>query len=101
MSNISNLEQYLAAEKASRREQQKDVPDSDGSKPFLVSIGVKELNATNKKRADWKQILNKAHGFTGDLAEQFLGFKDWFEKVGIVRQSARRPLLQPAHRTPM
>ncbi len=81
MSSISSLEQYLAAEKSSRREQPKDVPDSDGSKPFLVSIGDKELKANNKKRADWKQILNKVPNFTGDdLTEQFSGFKEWLEK---------------------
>ena len=80
MSNISNLQQYLAAEKASRGEQQKDVPDSDGSKPFLVCIGAKELKATNKKRASWKQILNKVHDFTGDFTEQFSALKEWLEK---------------------
>ena len=35
MSGISSLKQYLQAEKASRGEQQKDVPDSD----FLISVG--------------------------------------------------------------
>ena len=34
-SGISSLKQYLQAEKASRGEQQKDVPDSD----FLISVG--------------------------------------------------------------
>ena len=33
MSNMKNLHEYLAAEKASRREQQKDVPDSEPREP--------------------------------------------------------------------
>ena len=76
MSGISSLKQYLQAEKASRGEQQKDVPDSD----FLLSVGGQELKATNAKQADWKQLLSKAPEFTGNLTDQFKAFKEWLEK---------------------
>ena len=69
----------LKGEKAIRREQQQDVPDSDGSKPFAFSIGGRDLQASNRKGADWKQILNKAKDLTGDLTQQFAAFKEWLE----------------------
>ncbi len=47
-----------------------------GSKPFAFSIDGKDLQATNRKGADWKQILNKAKKFTGDLTQQFAALKE-------------------------
>ena len=38
------------------------------------------MKATSKKRASWKQILNKVHDFKGNLTEQFPAFKEWLEK---------------------
>ena len=79
MNGSASVVQMLMAEKAIRREQQPDVPDRDGTKPFVFSIGGKDLQATNRKGADWKQILNKAKDFTGDLTQQFTAFKQWLE----------------------
>ena len=88
MSSTAALVQMLAGEKAFRREKQPDVPDHDGSKPFAFSIDGKDLQATNSKGADWKQILNKAKEFTGDLTQQFAALKEWLE--GDWRGNAKR-----------
>ena len=75
MSSTTTLVHMLKGEKAIRRELQQDVPDSDGSKPFAFSIGDKDLQATNRKGADWKQILNKAKDFTGALPSAVRSFQ--------------------------
>ena len=69
----------LTGERTARREHQRDVPDNDGSKPFFFSMGDRHLQATNRKRATWKQILNKSKDFTGDLHQQFADLKEWLE----------------------
>ena len=79
MNGSASVVQMRMAKKAIRREQQPDVPDRDGTRPFVFSIGGKDLQATNRKGADWKQILNKAKDFTGDLTQQFTAFKQWLE----------------------
>ncbi len=96
MSSTATLVQMLAGEKAIRCEKQPDVPDHDGSKPFAFSIDGKDLQATNSKGADWKQILNKAKEFTGDLTQQFAALKEWLE--GDWRGNAKRagPSTDPA-----
>ena len=79
MNSNLTLVGMLTDEKAVRRERQQDVPDSSGTKPFTFSIGDRDLQATNRKGADWKQILNKAKDFTGDFQQQFAAFKEWLE----------------------
>ena len=71
----------LAVEKVHRCEKQKDVPDHDGSKPFVFSIDGKDLQASNRKGANWDSIFNmmKKYGLKGDLTQQFAGFKKWLE----------------------
>ena len=93
MSSISSLRQYLQAEKASRGEQQKDVPDSD----FLISFGAHELKATNAKQADWKQLLSKAPEFTETSRINSKLSRSGWRRIGTAGQSARRP----AERTPL
>ena len=71
----------LAVEKVNRCEKQKNVPDHDGSKPFVFSIDGKDVRASNRKGADWKMILSrtKTYVFKGDLTQQFAAFKKWLE----------------------
>ena len=78
-SNLS-LVGMLTDEKADRRERQQDVPESSPTLHCML-IGDREGQATNRKGADWKQILNKAKDFTGDFRQQFGAFKEWLEKV--------------------
>ena len=74
----ATLVQTLTGDNACRREQQQpDVPDR--SKAFARSIDGKELHAANHKGASWKQILNKAKEFTGDMTQQFAALKGWLE----------------------
>ena len=77
MDRTATLVQMFAGEKACRQEQQPDVQDRN--KPFTPSIDGKDLIATNHKGASWKQILNKAKEFTGDMTQQFAALKDWLE----------------------
>ena len=61
----------LAGERAIWCDKQEDVPDHDDSKPFAFSIDGKDLQATNRKGANWKQIILKTErDFTGDLTQQ-------------------------------
>ena len=93
MSGITSLKQYLQAEKASRGEQQKDVPDN----AFLNSVGGQELKATDAKQADWKQLLSKA--LSSQVTSRInskLSRCGW-RRFGTAGQSARRP----AKRTPL
>ena len=81
------LETWLKVEKRIRHEHMWDVPDSDGSEPFIFSIGEQHLQATNRKRATWNQILRfpgreyRKKDFTGDLHQQFADLKEWLESV--------------------
>ena len=63
----------LAVEKVIRCEKQTDVPDHDGSKPFMFYIDGKDLQATNRKGANWKKILSttKKYVSKGDITQQF------------------------------
>ena len=87
MNSNLTLVGMLTCEKTARREHQRDVPDSVGSKPFIFSIKGPEWeqivsrswHATNRKGADWKQILKKSKDFTGDLHQQFADLKEWLE----------------------
>ena len=79
MNNTLTLVGMLTGEKTARREHLRDVPDSVGSKPFIFSIGGETWHATNRKGADWKQILKKSKDFTGDLHQQFADLKEWLE----------------------
>ena len=71
----------LSAERLYRCEKYLDVPDRDGSKPFVFSIDGKDLQASNRKGADWKSILSmtKTYVSKGDLTQQFAAFKKWLE----------------------
>ena len=71
----------FAAERLFRCEKYLDVPDRDGSKPFVFSIDSKDLQASNRKGANWKSILSrtKAYAPDGDLTHQFAAFKEWLE----------------------
>ena len=60
MKRIVTLKAWLQVEKTIRHEDLLDVPDSDGSEPFIFSIGEQHLQATNRKRATWKQIYLEA-----------------------------------------
>ena len=79
MNSNLTLVGMLTGEKTARREHLRDVPDSVGSKPFIFSIGGETWHATNRKGADWKQILKKSKDFTGDLHQQFADLKEWLE----------------------
>ena len=61
--------QMLAVERVIRCEKHLDVPDRDGSKPFVFSIDGKDLQASNRKGANWNRILDRRRkdGFKGDL----------------------------------
>ena len=91
MDRTATLVQILAGEKACRHEQQPDVPDHN--KPFTLSIDGEDLIATNHKGASWKQILNKAKEFKGDMTQQFLALKGWLEVTGGAMRIAWNPLL--------
>ena len=81
MSSYPNLLQMLAFERRIRCEKRIDVPDHDGSKPFVFSIGGKDLLTSNRKGAHWDSILNrtKKYGLKGDLTQQFAALKEWLE----------------------
>ena len=67
----------LSAERLFRYEKYLDVPDRDGSKPFVFSIDGKDLQASNRKKADWQWILTRTKTYVskGDLTQQFAAFK--------------------------
>ena len=71
----------LSAERLFRCEKHLDVPDRDGSKPFVFSIDGKNLQASNRKGASWNMILDRRrkYGLKGDLTQQFAAFKKWLE----------------------
>ena len=71
----------LSTERLCRCEKYLDVPDRDGSKPFVFSIDGKDLQASNRKGANWDCILTrtKKYGFKGDFSQQFAAFKKWLE----------------------
>ena len=71
----------LSAEKLYRCEKYLDVPDRDGSKPFVFSIDGKDLQASNRKGANWNLIFitTKTYVSKGDLTQQFAAFKKWLE----------------------
>ena len=81
MSSCATLLEMLSAEKLYRCEKYLDVPDRDGSKPFVFSIDGTDLQASNRKGANWNWILfmTKKYGFRGDLSQQFAAFKKWLE----------------------
>ena len=72
--------QMLAVEKVVRCEKYLDVPDRDGNKPFVFTIDGKDLQASNRKGANWNLILVRTKKcFKGDLTQQFVVFKKWIE----------------------
>ena len=72
--------QMLAVEKVVRCEKYLDVPDRDGNKPFVFTIDGKDLQASNRKGANWNLILVRTKKcFKGDLTQQFAVFKKWIE----------------------
>ena len=81
MSSCATLLEMLSAEKLYRCEKSRDVPDRDGSKPFVFSIDGKDLQASNRKGADWDRILTRTKTYVskGDLTQQFAAFKRWLE----------------------
>ena len=91
MSNCATLLEKLSAERLFRCEKCVDVPDRDGSKPFVFSIDGKDLQASNRKGANWQWILvrTKRYGFKGDLTQQFAAFKKWLESGR--RKQTKRP----------
>ena len=80
-SRCANLLETLSAERLIRCEKQRDVPDRDGSKPFVFSIDGKDLQASNHKGADWKRILSmtKTYVSKGNLTQQVAVLKEWLE----------------------
>ena len=83
--------QMLAVEKVNRCEKTTDVPDHDGSKPFVFSIDGKDVRASNRKGADWRLILSRTTRYSqkGDITQQFAAFKKWLE--GNRRKQTKRP----------
>ena len=81
MSSCATLLEMLSAERLSRCEKYLDVPDRDGSKPFVFSIDGKDLLASNRKGADWKRILSMAKKYVskGNLKQQVEVLKEWLE----------------------
>ena len=81
MSSCDTLLEMFSAERLFRCEQYVDVPDRDGSKPFVFSIDGKDLQASNRKGANWNMILDRRRKYVskGDLTQQFAAFKKWLE----------------------
>ena len=81
MSSCATLLEMLSAERLYRCEKYRDVPDRDGSKPFVFSIDNKDLQASNRYGLNWNRIFDRAryHCFKGDLTQQFAAFKKWLE----------------------
>ena len=96
MSSCATLLQMLSAQRAIRREKQLEIPDHDGSKPFMFYIDGKDLQATNRKGANWNQIfIRTKQNFTGDLTQQFTAFKEWLESAPLCsKRSQDQPFLQ-------
>ena len=81
MSSYATLLEMFSAERLFRCEKCLDVPDRDGSKPFVFSINGKDLHATNYKGAKWTQILFRTKKYVSkdDLTQQFVALKEWLE----------------------
>ena len=96
MSNCTTLLELFSAERLFRCEKYLDVPDRDGSKPFVFSIDGKDLQASNRKGANWNLIFitTKTYVSQGDLTQQFAAFKKWVENDR--RKQAKRVCLTTA-----
>ena len=67
----------LSTERLCRCEKYLDVPDRDGSKPFVFSIDGKDLQASNRIGAHWNKILTRKKTYVSkaDLTQKFAVFK--------------------------
>ena len=85
LSSCATLLEMLSAERLFRCERHLDVPDRDGSKPFVFSIDGKDLQASNRKGADWNRILSmtKTYVSKGNLTQQFAALKEWLESAPV------------------
>ena len=97
MSSCATLLEMLSAERLYRCEKYLDVPDRDGSKPFVFSIDGKDLQASNRIGANWNWILSmtKKYGFKGDLTQQFAALRVWLESAPVCSKRFQdQPFLQ-------
>ena len=78
MNSCATFLGMLSAGRLFRCEKYVDVPDRDGSKPFVFSIDGKDLQASNLYDLDWNRILNwtKLSCLKGDLTQQFAALKN-------------------------